>query len=163
MEFAGSIPAALNGRGVGGQDANRRSLEWLFRKMLTDVVAAARSKIRSTIRSTKSEVLYDLGGLRRSPRACKSLKNLKRQDCHGRGRGFEPRRPRHKPIRINGLWRIKSGSLNSTVLYGTQLSKPYRTQANIISTCLRLPFLVFATLSCIQYHSIEFIRYRSGS
>jgi hypothetical protein len=23
--------------------------------------------------------------------------------CHGRGRGFEPRRPRHKPIRISGL------------------------------------------------------------
>jgi hypothetical protein len=63
--------------------------------MLTDVASAARSEIRSTIRSTKSEVLYDLGGFRRSPRACKSLKNLKRQDCHGRGRGFEPRRPRH--------------------------------------------------------------------
>jgi len=43
----------------------------------------ARSKIRSTIRSTKSEVLYDLGGFRRSPRVCKSLKNLKRQDCPG--------------------------------------------------------------------------------
>jgi hypothetical protein len=23
--------------------------------------------------------------------------------CHGRGRGFEPRRPRHKPIGIHGL------------------------------------------------------------
>src|SRR5215813_9832692 len=51
---------------------------------------------RSTIRSTKSAVLYDFGGFRRSPRAIKSLKNLERQDCHGRGRGFEPRRPRHK-------------------------------------------------------------------
>jgi hypothetical protein len=30
-----------------------------------------------------------------SPRgACKSLKNLM-EVCHGRGRGFEPRRPRH--------------------------------------------------------------------
>jgi len=26
--------------------------------------------------------------------------------CHGRGRGFEPRRPRHKPIKINGLWQV---------------------------------------------------------
>jgi hypothetical protein len=25
-------------------------------------------------------------------------------DCHGRGRGFEPRRPRHKPKRYNSLW-----------------------------------------------------------
>ena len=24
--------------------------------------------------------------------------------CHGRGRGFEPRRPRHKPNNICGLW-----------------------------------------------------------
>src|ERR1700728_4377117 len=52
-------------------------------------------KCRSTIRSTKWAVLHDFGVLRRSPRVCKSLKNLKRQDCHGRGRGFEPRRPRH--------------------------------------------------------------------
>ena len=89
MEVAGSNPAAPNGRGVGGQDANRRSLEWHFRKMLTDVATAARSKIRSTIRSTKSEVLYDFGGLRRSPRVCKSLKNLKAEDCHGSGRGLE--------------------------------------------------------------------------
>ena len=27
--------------------------------------------------------------------------------CHGRGRGFEPRRPRHKPIRISGSWQQK--------------------------------------------------------
>ena len=99
VEVAGSNPAAPNGKGLDGQEANRRSLKWLFRKMLTDVASAARSEIRSTIRSTKSEVLYDLGGFRRSPRACKSLKNLKRQDCHGRGRGFEPRRPRHTFLR----------------------------------------------------------------
>ena len=79
----------VNRRVVGGQDANRRSLEWLFRKMLTDVAAAARSKFRSTIRSTKSEVLYDFGGFRRSPRVCKSLKNLKRQNCHSRAHGSE--------------------------------------------------------------------------
>ncbi len=24
--------------------------------------------------------------------------------CHGRGRGFEPRRPRHKPKNNQGLW-----------------------------------------------------------
>jgi hypothetical protein len=24
--------------------------------------------------------------------------------CHGRGRGFEPRRPRHKPKKNKGLW-----------------------------------------------------------
>ena len=108
MEVAGSNPAAPNGRGVGGQDANRRSLEWLFRKMLTDVAAAARSKFRSTIRSTKSAVLYDLGGFRRSPRACKSLKNLKRQDCHGRGRGFEPRRPRQILKGLSPFWHVTS-------------------------------------------------------
>jgi hypothetical protein len=51
-------------------------------------------KFRSTIQSTKRVVLHDFGGLRRSPRVCKSLKNLK--ICHGRGRGFEPRRPRHR-------------------------------------------------------------------
>ncbi len=50
---------------------------------------------RSTSRSTKRAVLHDFGGFRRSPRACKSLKILARVDCHGRGRGFEPRRPRH--------------------------------------------------------------------
>jgi hypothetical protein len=29
--------------------------------------------------------------------------------CHGRGRGFEPRRPRHKLLRMNSLWRTSSG------------------------------------------------------
>jgi hypothetical protein len=29
------------------------------------------------------------------PHGCKSLKNLEAERCHGRGRGFEPRRPRH--------------------------------------------------------------------
>jgi len=53
-------------------------------------------QFRSTIRSTKSAALHDFGGFRRSPRVCKSLKNLKAERCHGRGRGFEPRRPRHK-------------------------------------------------------------------
>jgi len=27
-----------------------------------------------------------------------------REYCHGRGRGFEPRRPRHKPKKTQGLW-----------------------------------------------------------
>jgi hypothetical protein len=36
-------------------------------------------------RVTPYQVLYDFGGLRRSPRACKSLKKLVRVDCHGRG------------------------------------------------------------------------------
>ena len=67
---------------------------------------------RSTIRSTKLEVLHDFGGLRRSPRVCKSLKNLRVQDCHGRGRGFEPRRPRHI-------------SLRNYRLYGTSDRKTY--------------------------------------
>jgi hypothetical protein len=51
-------------------------------------------EFRSTIRSTKGTVFDDFGGLRRSPQVCKSLKNLGIQDCRGRGRGFEPRRPR---------------------------------------------------------------------
>ena len=44
--------------------------------------ARSSNQFRSTIRSTKCEVLDDLGGFRRSPRVCKSLKNLKIQDCH---------------------------------------------------------------------------------
>jgi hypothetical protein len=44
----------------------------------------------------KCAAVHDFGGIRHSPRACKSLKNLRVQDCHGRGRGFEPRRPRHR-------------------------------------------------------------------
>jgi len=80
-EVAGSNPAAPNRRVVGGQEPYRRSLEWLFRKMLTNVAAAARSKIRST----KSTVFSDFGGLRRSPQVYKSLKKLERQACHGRG------------------------------------------------------------------------------
>jgi len=49
-------------------------------------INCVRVRFRSTIQSTKTVVLRDFSGLRRSPRACKS--------CHGRGRGFEPRRPR---------------------------------------------------------------------
>ena len=56
---------------------------------------ASHFDFRSTNRSTESRSLQDFRGFRRSPRVCKSLKNLKREDCHGRGRGFEPRRPRH--------------------------------------------------------------------
>ena len=52
----------------------------------------------------KMPVLHDFGGLRRSPRVCKSLKNLKAVDCHGRGRGFEPRRPRHISVIKCGLY-----------------------------------------------------------
>jgi hypothetical protein len=29
---------------------------------------------------------------------------------HGRGRGFEPRRPRHKPKKKNGLWHSDNSS-----------------------------------------------------
>ena len=47
-----------------------------------------------------------MGGFRRSPRACKSLKNLKRQDCHGRGRGFEPRRPRQILKDLSPIWHV---------------------------------------------------------
>jgi hypothetical protein len=42
-------------------------------------------KFRFTIRSTKCAVFDDFVGLRRSPRVCKSLKNLKAVVCHGRG------------------------------------------------------------------------------
>ena len=64
--------------------------------------SAAWIQVRSTIRSTKSTVLHDFSGFRRSPRACKSLKNLVAVDCHGSGRGFEPRCPRHhsKDLRL---------------------------------------------------------------
>ena len=51
-------------------------------------------EFRSTTRSTKRLVLYDFGGLRRSPRVCKSLKNLKIQLSRQRSR-VRPRRPRH--------------------------------------------------------------------
>ena len=70
----------------------------------TAVNRATRSPMRKRRKAEKpdpqsdpqnAQVLYDFGGLRRSPRVCKSLKNLKTVDCHGRGRGFEPRRPRH--------------------------------------------------------------------
>jgi hypothetical protein len=37
--------------------------------------------------------------------ALKSLILNRLYVCHGRGRGFEPRRPRHKPIRNSGLRR----------------------------------------------------------
>jgi hypothetical protein len=53
-------------------------------------------QVQSTIRSAKSTVLHDLGGLRRSPRVCQSLKNLERQACHAGGRGFGTRRSRHR-------------------------------------------------------------------
>jgi hypothetical protein len=32
--------------------------------------------------------------------------------CHGRGRGFEPRRPRHKPKKSKGLWHSDKISCN---------------------------------------------------
>ena len=40
--------------------------------------SAAWVQVQSTIRSAKSTVLHDFGGLRRSPRVCQSLKNLER-------------------------------------------------------------------------------------
>ena len=40
-------------------------------------------RFRSTMRSTKRVVLHDFGGLRRTPRVCKSLTNLRMQGCHG--------------------------------------------------------------------------------
>jgi hypothetical protein len=45
--------------------------------------------------------------------------------CHGRGRGFEPRRPRHKPIRMRGLWRQKKNLANPRVLKGVDLEHPF--------------------------------------
>ena len=65
-------------------------------------------QFRSTDRSTKWAVLHDYGGLRRSPRVCKSLKNLKTVDCHGRGRGFEPRRPRQILKDLSPFWHVTS-------------------------------------------------------
>jgi len=59
------------------------------------------SRIESTIRSTKRAVIDDFGGLRRSPRVCKSLKNLKAERCHAGGREFESRRSRQN-LRIRG-------------------------------------------------------------
>ena len=41
--------------------------------------------------------------------------------CHGRGRGFEPRRPRHKPIGIKGLWTQTETIENPRVLKGADL------------------------------------------
>jgi hypothetical protein len=46
-------------------------------------IALRRSKIPIHNPIHKSQVLYDFGGLKRSSLASKSLKNLKRQDCHG--------------------------------------------------------------------------------
>jgi hypothetical protein len=40
-------------------------------------------------------ILNDLRGVWQSPQSCKSLKNLTAPRCHGRGREFESRRPRH--------------------------------------------------------------------
>jgi hypothetical protein len=68
----------------------------------------------STIRSTKRAALHDLSGFRRSPRASKSLKNLERQDCHGRGRGFEPRRPRQILKSLVGVGGIQKGCKKGT-------------------------------------------------
>src|SRR5208283_3554247 len=87
-------------------------------------------QFRSTIRSTKSAALHDFGGFRRSPRVCKSLKNLKAVDCHGRGRGFEPRRPRHKAKGISSVY----GSSNlkySTRPSGFDDRHAHRSEANL--------------------------------
>ena len=69
-----------------------------------------RFNFRSTIQSTKCAVLLDFGGVRRSPRVCKSLKNLRVQDCHGRGsRVRAPSSPPYKPNRMWVLWELKTG------------------------------------------------------
>ena len=84
---------------------------------------AARSKIRSTIRSTKSEVLYDLGGFRRSPRACKSLKNLKRQDCRSKG---------HADL----LWEVaKASSISFRGILGLRKQPIPRFHSQLRSKC----------------------------
>jgi hypothetical protein len=134
---------AVNRGAVGGQDANLRSLEWLSREKRPDIAAAARSKSRSTIRSTKKQVLYDFGGLRRSPRVYKSLKNLVRVDCHGRGRGFEPRRPRHKPKKYKGLRQSKSDSIkiHGTQRYATSKTVPNSSQQHFNLPQTRTPFV----------------------
>jgi hypothetical protein len=48
------------------------------------------SIFRSTIQSIKCTVLHDFGGLRRSPRVCKSLKNLRVQLSRQRSRVRAP-------------------------------------------------------------------------
>jgi hypothetical protein len=78
---------------VGESSAGRswRPVAWAAREELHP---ARRLKFQSTIRSTKCDDLHHLRVLRQSPRNCKLLKNLVRLPCHGRGRGFESRRPR---------------------------------------------------------------------
>jgi hypothetical protein len=41
--------------------------------------------------------------------------------CHGRGRGFEPRRPRHKPKKIKGLWQVTRSRIPPRVLKGAEV------------------------------------------
>jgi hypothetical protein len=40
--------------------------------------------------------------------------------CHGRGRGFEPRRPRHNPKKLQGYGFLEWQSQTSTVRNGTE-------------------------------------------
>ena len=48
-----------------------------------------------TTRPTKTYFSYDFRVVWQSPRSCKLLQNLTTLRCHGRGREFESRRPRH--------------------------------------------------------------------
>ncbi len=52
-----------------------------------------------TTRPTKTYFSYDFRVVWQSPRSCKLLQNLTTLRCHGRGREFESRRPRHSPNR----------------------------------------------------------------
>jgi hypothetical protein len=95
-------------------------------------------QIRSTIRSTKRVVLYDFDGFRRSLRACKSLKTLARV-CHGRGRGFEPRRPRHTFLRTYGVFGTEVTDLHrcKKVQVLRALPPSYPITPNISMCCVR--------------------------
>ena len=70
-------------------------------------------------------------------------------NCHGRGRGFEPRRPRHKPNIMGGL---RLTNCDSTTVYGTgrygTVSDRYDTAINI-STCLLLALRFSAETACV--------------
>jgi hypothetical protein len=62
--------------------------------------------------------------------------------CHGRGRGFEPRRPRHKPNkkRVYGLRKV---TINSYGIprYATSPTAPISFQHELSKPCTRVPLL----------------------
>ena len=57
-----------------------------------------------TTQPTKCHVFHDFRVIWQSPRCCKSLKTIIPLLCHGRGRGFESRRPRHSSKEVQEEW-----------------------------------------------------------